>query len=204
MSVSASASNAGNNNGGRKTLTIKPIGLKRPRPALSNSFEEAAWAKLATAISAVHAKQPVPNNLSLEELYQAVEELVLHKLTASVYAKLCAQCDAHVSRVLASLAPPECAAAGGCVPTTVDRVALLGRVLEAWNDHCDGMHGAAVWVLHHNAFYAAGWRGAYEHSYGTGDVRMVTPGAATASAALLDGVGRSDCRGRSFEPYPFF
>ena len=140
MSVSASASSAGNNNGGRKTLTIKPIGLKRPRPALSNSFEEAAWAKLATAISAVHAKQPVPNNLSLEELYQAVEELVLHKLTASVYAKLCAQCDAHVSRVLASLAPPECAAAGGCVPTTVDRVALLGRVLEAWNDHCDGMH----------------------------------------------------------------
>ena len=38
------------------------------------------------------------------------------------------------------------------------------------------MHQDAVWVLHYNAFWAAVSRGTYLHSYGTGDVRIVTPG----------------------------
>ena len=64
---------------------------------------------------------------------------MLHRLSANVFARLQAQCAAHINAVLGALVPPD-ARGGDSLPPHVDRVALLARVLDAWRDHCDGMH----------------------------------------------------------------
>jgi hypothetical protein len=107
---------------GAKRLVIKPFKLK---PQLPDDFEAASWGRLREAVHAVQNKSPV--SCSLEELYRAVEDLCLHKLSAKLYALLQAECDAHTAlqlRALAAKAP-------------LGTPAFLQHVGRAWQDYCD-------------------------------------------------------------------
>ena len=106
-----------------KKLVIKPL---KTRPKLPDNFERDTWARLQTAVQAVHAKQPVGH--SLEELYRAVEDMCLHNLAATVYDRLRGECEQHIESRLEIL-----------LGQTPDTLAFLSLVQTCWADHCEQM-----------------------------------------------------------------
>ncbi|KAI8586877.1 ubiquitin-protein ligase, cullin 4 [Geranomyces variabilis] len=80
---------------GQKTPAKKLVirGFK-DKPKMPDNFIETTWARLERAVRAVHASKPVPD--SLEELYQACEQICRHKKAEELYSKLKAVCDEHV------------------------------------------------------------------------------------------------------------
>ncbi|KAJ3176145.1 Cullin-4B [Geranomyces variabilis] len=74
-----------------KKLVIRGF---KDKPKVPDNFVETTWARLERAVRAVHASKPVPD--SLEELYQACEQICRHKKAEELYAKLKAVCDEHV------------------------------------------------------------------------------------------------------------
>ncbi|GMP73586.1 hypothetical protein CsSME_00031299 [Camellia sinensis var. sinensis] len=106
-----------------KKLVIK---LLKAKPTLPTNFEENTWATLKSAISAIFLKQPDP--CDLEKLYQAVNDLCLHKMGGSLYQRIEKECEAHVSATLQSL-----------VGQSEDLVVFLSLVEKCWQDFCDQM-----------------------------------------------------------------
>ncbi|KAF9684160.1 hypothetical protein SADUNF_Sadunf04G0088800 [Salix dunnii] len=106
-----------------KKLVIK---LVKAKPTLPANFEEDTWAKLQSAINAIFLKQPAP--CDLEKLYQAVNDLCLHKMGGSLYLRIEKECEAHISAALQSL-----------VGQSPDLVVFLKLVEECWHDLCDQM-----------------------------------------------------------------
>ncbi|KAF5944098.1 hypothetical protein HYC85_018175 [Camellia sinensis] len=96
------------------------------KPTLPTNFEENTWATLKSAISAIFLKQPDP--CDLEKLYQAVNDLCLHKMGGSLYQRIEKECEAHVSATLQSL-----------VGQSEDLVVFLSLVEKCWQDFCDQM-----------------------------------------------------------------
>lgn len=64
------------------------------KPKLPENFVNDTWNRLERAVRAVHESKPVPD--SLEELYQACENLCHHKKADELYVKLRAVCDQYV------------------------------------------------------------------------------------------------------------
>ncbi|CAN4123744.1 unnamed protein product [Withania somnifera] len=81
-----------------KKLVIK---LVKAKPTLPTNFEENTWATLKSAISAIFLKQPDP--CDLEKLYQAVNDLCLHKMGGSLYQRIEKECESHIAAALRSL-----------------------------------------------------------------------------------------------------
>ncbi|KAG2684765.1 hypothetical protein I3760_10G090100 [Carya illinoinensis] len=81
-----------------KKLVIK---LVKAKPTLPANFEVDTWAKLKSAISAIFLKQPNP--IDSEILYQAVNDLCLHKLGGNLYQRIEKECELHISSALKSL-----------------------------------------------------------------------------------------------------
>ncbi|XP_002972211.2 cullin-4 [Selaginella moellendorffii] len=106
-----------------KKLVIKPF---KDKPKLPANFEDATWDKIRAAVSAIHVKQPV--SCSLEQLYQNVEDLCLHKLSGNLYQRLQQECETHISAKLYAL-----------VGQSPDPVVFLSHVERCWQDHCDQM-----------------------------------------------------------------
>ncbi|CAK7350199.1 unnamed protein product [Dovyalis caffra] len=106
-----------------KKLVIK---LVKAKPTLPTNFEEDTWAKLQSAIKAIFLKQPAP--CDLEKLYQAVNDLCLHKMGGNLYLRIEKECEAHISAALQSL-----------VGQSPDLVVFLKLVEECWHDLCDQM-----------------------------------------------------------------
>ncbi|KAL0310541.1 UNVERIFIED_CONTAM: Cullin-4 [Sesamum angustifolium] len=106
-----------------KKLVIK---LVKAKPTLPNNFEENTWATLKSAISAIFLKQPDP--CDLEKLYQAVNDLCLHKMGGSLYQRIENECEAYISAALQSL-----------VGQSEDLVVFLALVEKCWQDFCDQM-----------------------------------------------------------------
>ncbi|KAB5561161.1 hypothetical protein DKX38_006118 [Salix brachista] len=106
-----------------KKLVIK---LVKAKPTLPTNFEEDTWAKLQSAINAIFLKQPAP--CDLEKLYQAVNDLCLHKMGGSLYMRIEKECEAHISAALQAL-----------VGQSPDLVVFLKLVEECWHDLCDQM-----------------------------------------------------------------
>ncbi|CAI9783451.1 unnamed protein product [Fraxinus pennsylvanica] len=106
-----------------KRLVIK---LNKAKPTLPTDFEENTWAKLKSAIRAIFLKQP--DSCDLERLYQAVNDLCLHKMGGSLYQRIEKECEAHISAVLQSL-----------VGQSEDLVVFLSLVEKCWQDFCDQM-----------------------------------------------------------------
>lgn len=109
----------GKSSGGRK-LKIK---LKKIQPKLPEDFEETCWVKLVAAIEAVHEKKSV--DYSREELYNTVQDLCIHNLSANLYKRLTAVFEAHIAKLIKTL-----------VDQTQDHAAFLSLVNEVWADHC--------------------------------------------------------------------
>ncbi|KAL3376875.1 hypothetical protein AABB24_003343 [Solanum stoloniferum] len=107
----------------KKQLVIK---LNKAKPTLPTNFEENTWATLKSAISAIFLKQPDP--CDLEKLYQAVNDLCLHKMGGSLYQRIQKECEAHIVAVLQSL-----------VGQSEDLVVFLSLVERCWQDLCDQM-----------------------------------------------------------------
>ncbi|KAI8913801.1 Cullin, partial [Powellomyces hirtus] len=76
-----------------KKLVIKAFKVK---PKIPENFVENTWNRLERAVRAIHASTPVAD--SLEELYQACENLCYHKKADELYSKLRAVCDEHVQQ----------------------------------------------------------------------------------------------------------
>ncbi|KAL2524452.1 Cullin-4 [Abeliophyllum distichum] len=106
-----------------KKLVIK---LVKAKPMLPTDFEENTWATLKSAISAIFLKQPDP--CDLEKLYQAVNDLCLHKMGGSLYRRIENECESYISAALQSL-----------VGQSQDLVVFLSLVEKCWQDFCDQM-----------------------------------------------------------------
>ncbi|GKU92580.1 hypothetical protein SLEP1_g6287 [Rubroshorea leprosula] len=96
------------------------------KPTLPTNFEEDTWAKLKSAITAIFLKQP--DSCDLEKLYQAVNDLCLHKMGGSLYQRIEKECEAHISSALKSL-----------VGQSPDLGVFLALVEKCWQDLCDQM-----------------------------------------------------------------
>lgn len=64
------------------------------KPHLPENFKEATWQKLKEAVQAIHNNTHVV--YSSEELYKAVENMCSHKMAATLYDLLKAECETHV------------------------------------------------------------------------------------------------------------
>ncbi|PNY04718.1 cullin-4-like protein [Trifolium pratense] len=100
--------------------------VKLGKPKIPPNFEEQTWATLKSAICAIFFKQP--NSCDLEKLYQAVEDLCIHKMGGNLYQRIEKECEVHISAALQSL-----------VGQSPDLVVFLSLVERCWQDHCDQM-----------------------------------------------------------------
>ncbi|XP_071706228.1 cullin-4-like [Rutidosis leptorrhynchoides] len=113
----------------KKALPPQPakkfvIKLLKAKPSLPTNFEENTWSVLKSAISAIFLKQP--DSCDLEKLYQAVNDLCLHKLGGNLYNRIEKECEAHISTTLQSL-----------VGKSEDLMVFLSLVEKTWQDFCD-------------------------------------------------------------------
>ncbi|KAL0692924.1 hypothetical protein Bca4012_060104 [Brassica carinata] len=106
-----------------KKLVIK---LNKAKPSLPTNFEDNTWDNLQSAIRAIFLKQPF--SFDLERLYQAVDDLCLHKLEGKLYERIQKECDDHISAALQSL-----------VGQDTDLSVFLSLVEKCWQDFCDQM-----------------------------------------------------------------
>ena len=84
------------------------IVLSPAKPELPENYSEQAWDKLRQAIQAIHTQQPI--SYSLEELYQAVENMCSHKMASKLYDNLKDECRRHVQSLVPvfEVYPPSC------------------------------------------------------------------------------------------------
>nr|XP_011460204.1 PREDICTED: cullin-4 [Fragaria vesca subsp. vesca] len=105
---------------GKKQFVIKPF---KAKPAVPKNLEEETWEILKSAICAIFEKKPV--SCVLEELYQAVYNLCVHKMGGSLYQRIEKECERHIAAALQSL-----------VGQSPDLVVFLSLVERCWQDLC--------------------------------------------------------------------
>jgi len=103
-----------------KKLIIK--NLKLP-PQLPSDFKERSWEKLKTAVTAIQTATSIPT--SLEELYQAVENLCSHGMAEQVYTSLKELVEQHTRRIVDQF-----------LGETIDRLIFMKKMNSAWSSHC--------------------------------------------------------------------
>lgn len=82
------------------------------KPPIPENFEEVTWLKLAEAVGAIQRSCAI--RYSLEELYQAVENMCSYKMAAGLYQHLKQACQKHVRASLQQfLGYPLVASTGG-------------------------------------------------------------------------------------------
>lgn len=64
------------------------------KPTLPDNYQEKTWEKLQKAVVAIQTSKSI--EYSLEELYQAVENMCSHKMDSQLYTKLTALTESHV------------------------------------------------------------------------------------------------------------
>ncbi|XP_043219295.1 cullin-4B-like [Amphibalanus amphitrite] len=122
--INAGASQAASKSGSAKKLVIKNL---RERPKLPENYQEVTWSKLKEAVLAIQQSRSI--TYSLEELYQAVENMCNHKMAAQLYANLKALTEAHVKQQVLGFLGDELA----------DRDLFLRAMNECWQSHCRQM-----------------------------------------------------------------
>lgn len=131
---SAMATNPG---GGIKTVSgmgntkpgdIKKLVIKnfKVKPVLPENYSENTWDKLREAIIAIQTSKPII--YSLEELYQAVENMCNHKMDSQLYVNLTACTEMHVKSNIKPF-----------LSESIDKLLYLKKVNECWQSHCQQM-----------------------------------------------------------------
>ncbi|RZS19653.1 hypothetical protein BHM03_00052101 [Ensete ventricosum] len=104
----------------------KFLGCSPRKPSVPSNFEEDTWATLKSAINAIFLKRRDP--CDSEKLYQAVNDLCLHKMGGNLYQRIQRECEMHISMALSSL-----------VGQSPDLAVFLSLVEKCWQDVCDQM-----------------------------------------------------------------
>uniref|UniRef100_A0A672GWB6 Cullin-4B n=1 Tax=Salarias fasciatus TaxID=181472 RepID=A0A672GWB6_SALFA len=108
--------------GAAKKLVIKNF---REKPKLPENYTQETWQKLKEAVEAIQNSTSIKYNL--EELYQAVENLCSHKISAKLYKQLRAVCEDHIKAQIDQFREyPLC-------------VLFLKKIDKCWQDHCRQM-----------------------------------------------------------------
>uniref|UniRef100_A0A3B3C8M5 Cullin 4B n=1 Tax=Oryzias melastigma TaxID=30732 RepID=A0A3B3C8M5_ORYME len=110
--------------GAAKKLVIKNF---REKPKLPENYTQETWQKLREAVEAIQNSTSIKYNL--EELYQAVENLCSHKVSAKLYKQLRAACEDHIKAQIDQFRE---------YPSQFN-VLFLKKIDKCWQDHCRQM-----------------------------------------------------------------
>ncbi|ENN80292.1 hypothetical protein HUJ04_012276 [Dendroctonus ponderosae] len=121
------------NNRSHNALNIKPTAAKKlviknlkSEPKLPDDYREQTWKKLKSAVLAI--QQSKPNEYSLEELYQAVENMCNHKMAFLLYQKLYSLTEQYVAHNIEQF-----------LTESMDRYLFLKKMSDTWQAHCNQM-----------------------------------------------------------------
>ncbi|XP_070768880.1 cullin-4B [Enoplosus armatus] len=109
--------------GAAKKLVIKNF---KEKPKLPENYTQETWQKLKEAVEAIQNSTSIKYNL--EELYQAVENLCSHKISAKLYKQLRAVCEDHIKAQIEQFRED-----------ALDSVLFLKKIDKCWQDHCRQM-----------------------------------------------------------------
>ncbi|KAM9795205.1 LOW QUALITY PROTEIN: cullin-4B [Neosynchiropus ocellatus] len=108
--------------GAAKKLVIKNF---KEKPKLPENYTQETWQKLKEAVEAIQNSTSIKYNL--EELYQAVENLCSHKISAKLYKQLRSVCEDHIKAQIDQFRE---------YPFLV---IFLKKIDKCWQDHCRQM-----------------------------------------------------------------
>ncbi|KAL3290377.1 hypothetical protein HHI36_023719 [Cryptolaemus montrouzieri] len=115
------------------TVQLKPTAAKKiviknlkSEPKLPEDYRYQTWEKLSSAVLAI--QQSKSNQYSLEELYQAVENMCNHKMAHTLYTELYSLTETHI-----------CLNIEQFLAESMDRFLFLKKMNETWQNHCDQM-----------------------------------------------------------------
>ncbi|XP_045781238.1 cullin-4A isoform X2 [Maniola jurtina] len=106
-----------------KKLVIKNF---KSKPNLPENYQETTWSKLKEAVIAIQTSKAIA--YSLEELYQAVENMCSHKMASQLYVNLTNLVEAHVKSNIEQF-----------LSESMDRQVFLKRIDDCWRAHCRQM-----------------------------------------------------------------
>ncbi|KYM98338.1 Cullin-4B, partial [Cyphomyrmex costatus] len=109
--------------GSAKKLVIKNF---RNKPKLPENYQEETWEKLQEAVVAIQTSKSI--RYSLEELYQAVENMCNHKMASTLYSNLTILTESHVKANIEQF-----------LAESMDRHIFLKKMNECWQSHCRQM-----------------------------------------------------------------
>ncbi|KOC61411.1 Cullin-4B [Habropoda laboriosa] len=109
--------------GTARKLVIKNF---KNKPKLPENYQEQTWEKLQEAVIAIQTSKSI--RYSLEELYQAVENMCNHKMASTLYTKLARLTEAHVQANIEQF-----------LAESMDRHIFLKKMNECWQSHCRQM-----------------------------------------------------------------
>ncbi|XP_077292720.1 cullin 4 [Arctopsyche grandis] len=109
--------------GQAKKLIIKNFKCK---PNLPDNYQEHTWSKLREAVIAIQTSTAIA--YSLEELYQAVENMCNHKMASQLYVNLTGLTESHVKSNIEQF-----------LGESMDRHVFLKRINDCWRAHCRQM-----------------------------------------------------------------
>lgn len=109
--------------GTTKKLVIKNF---KNKPKLPENYQEQTWEKLQEAVIAIQTSKSI--RYSLEELYQAVENMCNHKMASTLYTKLTRLTESHVEANIEQF-----------LAESMDRHIFLKKMNECWQSHCRQM-----------------------------------------------------------------
>ncbi|XP_061642560.1 cullin-4B [Phyllopteryx taeniolatus] len=122
-SAAGSATFSNSKPGAAKKLVIKNF---KEKPKLPENYTQETWQKLKEAVEAIQNSTSIKYNL--EELYQAVENLCSHKISAKLYKQLRAVCEDHIKAQINQFREG-----------VLDSVLFLKKIDKCWQDHCRQM-----------------------------------------------------------------
>ncbi|XP_028036248.1 cullin-4B [Bombyx mandarina] len=109
-------------------VTAKKLIIKnfKSKPNLPDNYQETTWSKLREAVVAIQTSKSIA--YSLEELYQAVENMCSHKMASQLYVNLTNLVEAHVKANIEQF-----------LSESMDRQVFLKRMDDCWRAHCRQM-----------------------------------------------------------------
>ncbi|CAJ1058893.1 hypothetical protein PFLUV_G00125360 [Xyrichtys novacula] len=130
--------------GAAKKLVIKNF---KEKPKLPENYTQETWQKLKEAVEAIQNSTSIKYNL--EELYQAVENLCSHKISAKLYKQLRVVCEDHIKAQIDQFREyplrlfhyifPAKVCLNSVLTDALDSVLFLKKIDKCWQDHCRQM-----------------------------------------------------------------